>query len=99
MCTSKKEIELKYELENNVNLVSFRNKNIEISFNENLNKNFIKNLTSKLLDWTGERWIISLSKKTGLKTMKEIKSQDEDDKLKNLKNLKNIKKQLIYFQI
>ena len=42
LCTSKKEIELKYELENNVNLVSFRNKNIEISFNENLNKNFIK---------------------------------------------------------
>ena len=63
LCTSKKEIELKYELENNVNLVSFRNKNIEISFNENLDKNFIKNLTSKLLDWTGERWIISLSKK------------------------------------
>ena len=62
MCFEKKEMKLKYELENNVNLISFRNQNIEISFNENLDKNFIKNLTSKLLDWTGERWIISLSK-------------------------------------
>ena len=97
LCTSKKEIELKYELENNVNLVSFRNKNIEISFNENLNKNFIKNLTSKLLDWTGERWIISLSKKTGLKTMKEIKSQDEDEKLENLKKSENYKKAINIF--
>ena len=27
-----------------------------------MNKNFIKNLTERLLNWTGERWIISLSK-------------------------------------
>ena len=71
----KKEIGLKYELENNVNLISFKNNNIEISFNENLDKNFIKNLTSKLFDWTGERWIILLSKKAGLKSIKEIKKR------------------------
>ena len=39
----KKEIKLKYELEKNVNLVSFENQRIEISFNENLDKDFIKN--------------------------------------------------------
>ena len=78
ICIFKKEIELKYELENNVNLISFKPNNIEISFNENLNKNFIKNLTSKLLDWTGERWIISLSKKSGLRTMKELKDQNKE---------------------
>ena len=58
----RKEIGLKYELENNVNLISFKNNNLEISFNENLDKDFTKNLTSKLLNWTGERWIILLSK-------------------------------------
>ena len=31
---SNKEIKLKYELEKNVNLVSFENKRIEISFND-----------------------------------------------------------------
>ena len=68
ICTKKKEIGLKYELENNVNLISFKNNNIEISFNENLDKNFIKNITSKLFDWTGERWIILLSKRSGVST-------------------------------
>ena len=54
-----KEIQLKYDLERNVKLVSFNYGKIDISFNEELNKNFIKNLTEKLLLWTGERWIIS----------------------------------------
>ena len=88
ICTNKKEIGLKYELENNVNLISFKNNNIEISFNENLDKNFIKNITSKLFDWTGERWIILLSKKSGLKSIKEIKIEKKDNEFKNLKNSK-----------
>ena len=36
LCTLKKEIKLKYELEKNVNLVRFERKRIEISFNDNL---------------------------------------------------------------
>ena len=91
ICTTKKEIELKYELEHNINLVSFKNNIIEISFNENLDKNFIKNLTSKLFDWTGERWNILLTKKTGLKSLKEIKLQDYKKNLENLKNSETYK--------
>ena len=40
VCLEKKEMRLKYELENNVNLISFANNRIEISFNEKLNKDF-----------------------------------------------------------
>ena len=97
VCISKREIELKYELENNVNLISFKNNNIEISFNENLDKNFIKNLTSKLLDWTGERWIILLSKKPGSKSMREIKSQDKNRILQDLKESETYKKAINLF--
>ena len=43
-CSNKKEIKLKYELEKNVNLVKFENNRIEISFNESLNKDFVKEL-------------------------------------------------------
>ena len=66
-----KEIELKYDLERNVKLVSFNKGKIDISFNEKLNKDFIKNLTEKLLEWTGERWIISLSKNFEAKSVYE----------------------------
>jgi len=97
VCAFKKEIGLKYELENNVNLINFKNNNIEISFNENLDKNFIKNLTTKLLDWTGERWIITLSKKTGLKTIKEIEVQNKNHKLDDLKKSELFKEAINLF--
>ena len=97
ICTSKKEIKLKFELENNVNLISFKNKNIEISFNEKLDKNFIKNLTSKLLDWTGERWIITLSKKIGSITRREIETKNKKNELKVLKNSDEYKKAITLF--
>ena len=96
-CIDRKEIGLKYELENNVNLISFKNNNIEISFNENLDNNFIKNLTSKLLDWTGERWIILLSKEIGSKSVKEKMMQSKKDNLKDLKNSEIYKKAISVF--
>ncbi len=73
MCVQKKEMKLKYELENNVNLVSFSNMNIEISFNDKLNKNFIKELSEKLYNWTKNRWLISFSKEKGAISEKEKK--------------------------
>ncbi len=80
-----KEIELKYDLERNVKLVSFNRGTIDISFNEKLNKNFIKNLTEKLLLWTGERWIISLSKNTAAKSIYEKNLEDKDNKIEDFK--------------
>ena len=65
VCSKYKEIKLKYELEKNVNLVKFDKNLIEISFNESLDKNFVKDLSSKLFEWTGERWIISFSQTKG----------------------------------
>ena len=70
-CNIYKEIKLNHELETNVNLVSFENKKIKISFNDRLDKEFIKNLSSKLYEWTNERWIILLSKENGAPSKKE----------------------------
>ena len=72
-CNEKKEVKLKYELEKNVNLVSFKNNRIEISFNDNLDKNFVKDLSLKLFEWTKVRWIITFSKIQGEKSVKEKK--------------------------
>ena len=83
ICNSKKEVELKYELETNVNLINFKNGYIEISFNENLKKDFVKILSSKLYEWTSTRWIISLSQNKGQET---IKKTSEGEKKNNLKD-------------
>ena len=79
--TKEKEVELKYDLERNVKLVSFLPGKIDITFNEKLNKNFIKFLTEKLLKWTGERWIISLSKQQGEETFYEKNISNKKEKL------------------
>jgi DNA polymerase-3 subunit gamma/tau len=70
---NKKEIELKFDLERNVRVVKFETGKIDISFNEKLSKNFVRSLTEKLKLWTGERWIISLSKEIGKSTIFENK--------------------------
>ncbi len=83
-----KEIELKYDLERNVKLVSFNKGKINISFNEKLNKNFIKTLTEKLLQWTGERWIITLSKNNEVKSIYEKNIENQNNQIEEFKKNK-----------
>ena len=46
-----------------------------------LDKSFVKELSLKLYEWTGERWIISFSKEIG---QMSIKQRADDDKKKLL---------------
>ena len=82
----KKEIKIKYELEKNVSLVKFEKNRIEISFNESLDKDFVKNLSSKLFEWTGERWIITFSK---LKGQMSVKDKEKNKKKEFIDEMKN----------
>ena len=83
LSSRKKEIQLKYDLEKNVNLIKFSEGKIDISFNENLDKNFVRSLSEKLFEWTGNRWVITLTKKAGQKTFSEL----QDIKRKELLDL------------
>ena len=86
MCLAKKEMKLKYELENNVNLVSFSNMSIEIAFNEKLNKSFVKDLSEKLYQWTENRWLITFSKEKGSISEKEKQIRQYDKRKEEFKN-------------
>ena len=92
ICTQKKEIKLKYELEKNVNLVKFERNRIEISFNDNLDKDFVKDLSLKLYEWTDERWIITLSKSKGEMSVKEKQKNKKDELINEVKNSEIYKK-------
>ena len=93
LCNERKEMKLKYELETNVNLVSFENFRMEISFNDNLDKDFIKELSHKLFEWTGNRWIITLSQKKGEISMKE------KDQINQRQIFEEVKKSNIYKKV
>ena len=92
VCSQNKEIKLKYELEKNVNLVKFERNRIEISFNDNLDKDFVKDLSSKLYEWTAERWIITFSKSKGEMSVKEKQKNKKDELIKEVKSLEIYKK-------
>ena len=97
MCNQKKELKLKYELETNVNLVNFDNQRVEISFNENLDKDFVKDLSLKLFEWTNERWIITFSKKSGQPSKKQRNEINKKQLLLDAKNSEVYKKILEIF--
>ena len=96
LSSRKKEIQLKYDLEKNVNLIKFSQGKIDISFNQNLDKNFVRNLSEKLLEWTGNRWVITLSKEKGQETflkLQDIKKKEflnQEKKGEVYKKFKNI---------
>ena len=97
LCLKHKEMQLKYDLEKNVSLVKFSNGQMEFSFNENIDKNFIKNLSKKLFVWTGKRWIITLSKEKGQPTHQEIKLEKKQTQLDETIKTKAYKKMLEAF--
>ena len=75
----------------------FEQGKIEISFNENLNKNFIKKLSYCLNEWTGQRWIITLSKDENLKTFHQKEIEIKKEKLQNEKDSETYKEMLKVF--
>jgi len=97
ICTEKKEIKLKYELEKNVNLVGFEKNRIEISFNDNLDKSFVKDLSLKLFEWTHQRWIITFSKKKGEISIKDKEKNKKNELIKNAKETKLYKSMIKKF--
>ena len=96
LASQKREVQLKYDLEKNVNLIKFTEGKIDISFNQNLDKDFVRNLSTKLIEWTGNRWVITLSKELGEKSFSEKQIITKNELLNNekkgevYKSLKNI---------
>ena len=80
-----------------MSLVHFANKRIEISFNDNLDKNFVKDLSTKLFEWTNERWIITFSKLKGEKTIKEKELNKKKVLIEDIKRSKLYKEVLQKF--
>ncbi len=97
ICAKDKEMKLKYELENNVNLVSFEKNRIEISFNDLLDKSFVKDLSLKLFEWTNQRWIITFSKNKGDMSFKDREKNKMNKILKKSKETKLYKNLLEKF--
>ena len=78
LVADKRDIGLKHALENGVHLVGFeaaageRAGRIELRLSEGQD-NLAQELTRKLRDWTGQNWVIALSKEAGAPTLGSLK--------------------------
>ena len=67
-------------------MVKFEKNRIEVSFNDNLDRDFVKDLSAKLFEWTAERWIITFSKSKGEMSVKERQKNKKDELINEVKN-------------
>ena len=58
---------------------------VNLNSNYHLDKNFVKDLSTKLLEWTNQRWIISFSK---IKGSLSIKEEEKNKQAKFIENAK-----------
>ena len=76
-----------------INLDKVKIKNpTNISLNEKLGKNFVRNLSERLLEWTGKRWVITLSKQQGSESFSEMQLKKSSEILENEKKSEVYKK-------
>ena len=78
LVAAKRDIRLKTALERHVRLVSFRPGHIEIRLEDGAYSGLANELGRKLGQWTGTRWVISVSREDGGKTIAEQTREGEE---------------------
>ena len=68
---ARRDIKLKSALERSVRLVGFRPGHLDVSLTGEAYSGLIHELTQKLSEWTGTRWVVSLSQEEGGETIFE----------------------------
>ncbi|WP_158811179.1 DNA polymerase III subunit gamma/tau [Beijerinckia sp. L45] len=71
LCAEKRDIQLKGALERDVHLVRFDEGSIEFSLAPGASPGLTQTLMRKLQEWTGTRWMITLSRDPGAPSLKQ----------------------------
>jgi DNA polymerase-3 subunit gamma/tau len=67
----KRDLQLKHALERDVRLVRFEPGRIELAIVPGGARTVVQDLTRRLAEWTGERWIVAVSNEPGAPTLKD----------------------------
>ncbi len=71
LAEDKRDLQMKERLRRNVRLVAFEDGRMEVNLVGDPPANFIHDLSARLSDWTGRRWIITTSREGGAPTLEE----------------------------
>ena len=79
----KRDLKLKSQIARHVRLVSFADGRMEMNLVENAPRDFLPTLAKRLEEWTGRRWVLSISKEEGAPTLYE---QEQAESKANLES-------------
>ena len=65
----RREMILYSQLQNNVHLVAFENQRMELRLEQEAPRDLVNNVSSFLNEWTGQRWVITVSSEEGEATL------------------------------
>lgn len=71
LVAQKRDLRMKFALENNVRLVGFEDGKLELALAAGGSPNLVQELQGKLSEWTGKRWLVALSREEGEPTLAE----------------------------
>ncbi|MFI4996732.1 MAG: DNA polymerase III subunit gamma/tau, partial [Hyphomicrobiales bacterium] len=77
LAREKRDLALTYALERDVRLVSFERGRIEFEPSPGASDDLAKTMARRLLEWTGERWLIAVSPASGAQSIGERRDLDK----------------------
>jgi DNA polymerase-3 subunit gamma/tau len=80
LATEKRDILLKNALERDVRLVRFDDGRLDIALTSSAAPTLAGEIQKKLTDWTGRRWMVSLSREEGEQTIRERQLAEQADR-------------------
>jgi len=86
LASEKRDLQVKHALEHYVRPVSMQEGRLEISLTPDAPVGFANNLSAKLHEWTGRRWVVVLASQQGSATIAETKAASQDVLERNVQN-------------
>ena len=77
---------LKTQIKRHVRLVSFSDGRIEVNLVENAPRDFLPTLAKRLEEWTGKRWMLSISQEEGAPTLSEVERAENAQRMDDAKS-------------
>ncbi len=81
----KRDLALKTMIKRHVRLVSFIDGHMEMNLVENAPRDFLGTLGKRLEEWTGKRWVLSISKELGHPTLAEQEASENEARMDDAK--------------
>ena len=82
----KRDLSLKTQIKRHVRLVSFADGRMDVNLVENAPRDFLPTLGKRLEEWTGKRWMLSISQEEGAPTLSELERAESAQRMDDAKS-------------